>query len=190
MPSSSHCFFNAENTMSTINTEQPLVNFSNCHVGIVSQLERLSELPALLAPADLARKTAQHALAFFPKAIYEHHADEEKELFPSVLASAQVGVERMRVEALVNNLISQHRRLEHLWESLVSDLGKVAKGQSHQLNTAALQDLVTAYQAHASMEEEEFLPLSEEILGRNSNHMAALGLSLHLRHRPYVSAHI
>jgi hypothetical protein len=72
----------------------------------------------------------------------------------------------------------------------VSDLKKVAKGQDHQLNTAALNDLVATYQAHASMEEEEFLPLSEEILGRNSNHMAALGLSLHLRHRPYVSAHI
>ena len=125
--------------MSTLNTDQPLVNFSNCHVGIVSQLERLGELPALLAPADLARKTAQRALEFFPKAVYEHHAEEEKELFPAVLASAQVGVERMRVEALVNNLISQHRRLEHLWESLVSDLKKVAKGQDHQLNTAALQ---------------------------------------------------
>ena len=176
--------------MTQINTDQPWVNFSNCHVGIVSQLDRLGELPALLAPADLARKTAQRALAFFPKAVYEHHAEEEKELFPAVLASAKTGVERMRVEALVNNLIAQHRRLEHLWESLVSDLKKVANGQDHQLNTVALTDLVTTYQAHATMEEEEFLPLSEEILGRNSNHMAALGLSLHLRHRPYVSAHI
>ena len=176
--------------MSTVNTDQPLVNFANCHVGIVSQLERLGELPALLAPADLARKTAQRALAFFPEAVYEHHAEEEKELFPAVLASAQTGVEHMRVETLVNHLVSQHRRLEYLWESLVGDLKKVAKGQDHQLNTAALNDLVATYQAHATMEEEEFLPLSEEILGRNSNHMAALGLSLHLRHRPYISAHI
>jgi hemerythrin-like domain-containing protein len=175
--------------MSTVNTDQPLVNFANCHVGIVSQLERLGELPALLAPADLARKTAQRALAFFPMAVYEHHAEEEKELFPAVLASAQTGVEHMRVETLINHLVSQHRRLEHLWESLVGDLKKVAKGQDHQLNTAALNDLVATYQAHATMEE-EFLPLSEEILGRNSNHMAALGLSLHLRHRPYISAHI
>lgn len=176
--------------MTNINTDQPLVNFSNCHVGIVSQLERLEELPALLAPADLARRTAQRALEFFPKAVYEHHAEEEKELFPAVLASATEGVEHMRVETLVNHLVLQHRRLEHLWESLVSDLKKIAKGQGHQLNTTALKDLVSTYQAHATMEEEEFLPLSEEILGRNSNHMAALGLSLHLRHRPYVSAHI
>ena len=27
-----------------------------------------------------------------------------------------------------------------------------------------------------------FLPLSQTILGRNSNHMAALGVSLHMRH--------
>ena len=29
-----------------------------------------------------------------------------------------------------------------------------------------------------------FLPLAERILGRNGNHMAALGLALHLRHAP------
>lgn len=33
--------------------------------------------------------------------------------------------------------------------------------------------------------ETEFLPLSQTILGRNSNHMAALGLSLHMRHHAH-----
>jgi hypothetical protein len=44
--------------------------------------------------------------------------------------------------------------------------------------------LVTRYRAHAQYEESEFLPLSQTILSRNSNHMAALGMSLHMRHAP------
>ncbi len=42
----------------------------------------------------------------------------------------------------------------------------------------------------ARCEELEFLPLSEQILGRNGNHMAALGLSLHMRHQPVILGHI
>jgi hypothetical protein len=44
--------------------------------------------------------------------------------------------------------------------------------------------LVSEYVAHARYEETDFLPAAEAILGRNDNHMAALGLSLHLRHAP------
>jgi len=49
---------------------------------------------------------------------------------------------------------------------------------------------VARYSAHAEAEERVFLPLAEKILGRNSNHMAALGLSLHMRHAPRILGHI
>ena len=66
------------------------------------------------------------------------------------------------------------------------------RGQNEQLlrDVSELQRLVTEYTAHAAYEEAEFLPLSEVILGRNSNHMAALGLSLHMRHVKPVAAYI
>ena len=174
----------------TLDPDQPLMNFSNCHVGIVSQLDRLGQLPALLAPAELARKTAESALAFFPKAVYAHHAEEEQELFPAVRASAQPGEERVQVESLIDRLTFQHRELERMWEQVEPELRKVAKGQSASLDVITLTELVNQYQAHAQFEEEAFLPLSQTILGRNGNHMAALGLSLHMRHAPYVRAHI
>jgi hypothetical protein len=66
----------------------------------------------------------------------------------------------------------------------------VAKGQDASLDENALARLVQHYREHALLEENEFLPLAETILGRNSNHMAALGLSLHMRHVPHFSAHI
>ena len=87
----------------------------------------MGELPALLAPAAQARKIAQQSLAFFNKALYEHHSEEEKELFTAVLGSAHAGDERMQVQALIDQLTADHRALEKLWESLAQGLHKVAK---------------------------------------------------------------
>jgi len=176
--------------MSQPDTDAPISHFSHCHVGILSQLARLNELPALLGPAALARRTAEQSIAFFGKGMYTHHHEEEKELFPSVRSSAHAGPERLRVEGLIDELQAGHRELEALWESIAPSLHKVAKGRDAALDVAALTRLVQQYRAHAQLEENEFLPLAETILGRNSNHMAALGLSLHMRHVPHFTAHI
>ena len=170
--------------------DEPISHFTHCHVGILAQLSRLNELPALLGPAALARKTAEQSIAFFGKGMYVHHQEEEKELFPAVHSSAQAGAERQRVDTLIDQLTAGHRELEALWESIAPGLHKVAKGQDATLDEHALARLVQHYRQHALLEENEFLPLSETILGRNSNHMAALGLSLHMRHAPHFSAHI
>ena len=37
------------------------------------------------------------------------------------------------------------------------------------------------YKGHARFEEQSFLPLSKTILGRNGDHLAALGVSMHMR---------
>lgn len=173
-----------------VNTDAPLTNFSHCHAGILRRLSALDELPALLEPAARARQVAEQSVEFFREAIFEHHLEEERELFPAVLASAQPGEEAERVQAMVRRLTNEHRMLEGLWKRLEGDLKKVAKGHSTQLDVSELQRLVGDYTAHARFEEAEFLPLSETILGRNSNHMAALGLSLHMRHAKPVIGYI
>jgi hemerythrin-like domain-containing protein len=173
-----------------VNTDEPLNNFSDCHAGIVKRLTALDELPALLEPAAKARLIAEESLEFFREAIFEHHLEEERELFPAVIASAQPGAELERVKAMAKRLTDEHRAIEALWKQLEKGLKPVAKGQSTRLDVSELHRLVTEYKAHAAYEETEFLPLSEEILGRNSNHMAALGLSLHMRHAKPVNAYI
>lgn len=173
-----------------VNTDEPLNNFSDCHAGIVKRLTALDELPALLEPAARARQIAEESLEFFREAIFEHHLEEERELFPAVIASAQPGAELERVKAMAKRLTDEHRAIEALWKQLEKGLKPVAKGQSTRLDVSELHRLVTEYKAHAAYEETEFLPLSEEILGRNSNHMAALGLSLHMRHAKPVNAYI
>ena len=74
-------------------TDTPLDTFSNCHVGILNHLQELGRLPALLEPAAQARKIAEDTVKFFREAVYEHHAEEERVLFPAVLASAVEGDE-------------------------------------------------------------------------------------------------
>jgi hypothetical protein len=177
-------------TMSTPQDDAPIPHFEQCHVGILTQLERMGQLPALLAPAQLARHIAQQSLAFFDSGMYTHHSEEEEELFPAVRASAQTGPERLRVEELISQLTHEHRGLEKTWKQLEPALRKVAKGQDTELDTALLQDLVARYQAHAQLEEQQFLPLAETILGRSDHRMAALGMSLHMRHVPRFVMHI
>lgn len=173
-----------------VDTQAPISNFTNCHAGIVKRLNALDELPALLEPAARARQIAEQSLEFFREAIFEHHLEEERELFPAVIASAKPGEELERVKAMTKRLTEEHRMVEALWKRLEKGLKQVAKGQSTDLDISEVQRLVTEYTAHASYEEAEFLPLSEVILGRNSNHMAALGLSLHMRHAKPVAAYI
>lgn len=160
----------------------PIDDFSQCHAGILGHLQSLGRLPDLLEPAARARQIAADAVGFFRDAVFEHHAEEEKELFPAVLASAAKGEERDKVQQLVDTLTAEHRRVEAAWARLEPKLKAVAKGHDTDVNPEHIRMLVEAYQAHARFEEAVFLPLSQTILGRDRNHMAALGVALHMRH--------
>jgi hemerythrin-like domain-containing protein len=163
-------------------SDAPLDNFTHCHDGILSHLNTMGELPALNLAAERARKVADDTRLFFRNVIYNHHEEEERVLFEAVLASATEGAEFDRVRAITGRLTREHRQVEAMFTKLEPDLKKMAKGQPCHLDTTAIDTLVRQYKAHAEFEEAEFLPLSHSILSRNSNHMAALGLSLHIRH--------
>lgn len=171
-------------------TDRPLDGFTHTHFGIVVQLDHLAELPALLAPAELARRIAKQTLNFFQNSMYEHHAAEERALFPATIQSAKDGIEREKMESMTHFLITQHRVLESLWEKIEPELKHIAKGVLHKLDQDALSQLVNLYKEHARIEECEFLPLARDILSRNKNHMEALDVSLHMLHQPYITAHI
>jgi hemerythrin superfamily protein len=160
----------------------PLAGFANCHEGIVAHLNTLGELPALLAPVARAHQIAHDTEVFFQDVVFDHHADEEKNLFPAVLARATPGRERQEVQHLVDQLTAEHRSIEAQWARLQPGIAKLAKGQSAQIDASEVEDLVRRYIAHARFEEAEFLPRSETILGRDSAEMAQLGLALHMRH--------
>lgn len=178
------------NTPGEARDDAPIASFSQCHVGILSHLTAFGSLPRLLEPAVRARNIAEDTLGFFQDVVLEHHAEEERELFPAVLASAAQGDELARVKSIVERLTREHRQVESTWAKLKPQVKKIARGETADLDTSAVEALVRDYGAHAAFEEAEFLPLCQAILGRNSNHMAALGLSLHMRHVPPAVGHI
>ena len=108
--------------------------------------------------------------------------EEERELFPAVLGVATAGAERDGVRVIVDRLVAEHRQIEAMWSRLEPALQAVARGHDCDVDIAAVQRLVDSYLAHSRYEEQEFLPLSQTLLSRNANHMAALGLSMHMRH--------
>lgn len=161
----------------------PLTDFSVCHQEIASRLNALGEMSALLASAVQAGKIAEETLRFFPELVLDHHAEEEKDLFPVVLANAAKGDEHDRVQTMITKLKTEHRIIEALWRRLAPQLTKLTKGHPADVDSSAVDELIHNYASHARYEEQEFLPLSEEILGRSGAQMASLGLSLHLRRR-------
>ncbi len=162
--------------------ELPIHNFSRCHDGIRAQLQALALLPQQNGSTPHPRDVARQALQSFSTAMFDHHGEEEKELFPAVLAASNTE-EYGGLRALADSLTAEHRQIEALWRALEPGLEQLAQGDATQLDTAVMHDLVARYEAHAKLEEEQFLPQAENILGRKDPSMAALGLSLHMRHQ-------
>lgn len=169
--------------------EMPLTSFTRCHLGIVTQLEGTARLPELVDAANHARDLAQTTLDLFRQTIHPHHAEEEAELFPAVLQSANA-TERKAVRGMVERLTAEHREIEGLWKRLEPSVRAAARGNRSEVDAEVMEELVRAFLRHARYEETVFLPLAERILARNGNHMAALGLALHLRHVPQVVGYI
>lgn len=178
------------NSAPTMVQDAPIAGFSHCHVDIINHLETLGELPALQVPARRAREIATDMLVFFDTVIVQHHAEEEQELFSAVLRSATKGQEQARVEEAIERLTAEHRQIEARWSRIRPQLKQIAKGHDAHLDAEAVAQLISGYRAHAATEEAEFLPLSQTILDRDSNHMEALGLSLHMRHVKLVVSYL
>ena len=165
------------------NVDQPIRDFSDCHVGIVGTLNELTALSRQsTGPSPERSACAGRILTFFRDVVATHHTEEEKDLFPAILADATAGAEQAKVDRLVRQLVDEHRSLESLYARLAPALAAIADGQDVCLDPTTSAVLVADYLAHAGFEEAQFLPLAQQILGRNSDHMAALGLSLHIRH--------
>jgi hypothetical protein len=162
--------------------DAPLQDFSRCHVGFVTVLEAALGLPEMIVAAARSRSCAADMLKMFRDRLLAHHDDEERDLFPAVLRVAQPGDEADRARAMVAQLVSQHREIAQLWKQLEPAVQGIANGYLPRLDSALLQELVRRFNEHVRIEEEEFLPFAQQVLARQAEDMAMLGLALHLRH--------
>lgn len=165
-------------------SDDPLMDFSNCHVGIINNFNSLLELSRTNIDNPVQREireTAKKLYNFFRDVVLEHHAEEEQELFAEVADSARSpGADSSRALEMIEQLTQEHRSLESQWQALEKDIKQLSKGKYCVLDQAAAAKLAHEYLQHANFEEQDFLPLSAKLLGDKG--LSSLGLSLHMRH--------
>ena len=169
-------------TRQAIEADSPLQDFSTCHIGFVTVLETALGLPEMIVTAARSRSSAADMLKMFHDRLLAHHDDEERDLFPAVLRVAQSGEEADRARAMVAQLVREHHEIAALWKQLEPTVQAIASGYLPGLDSALLQELVKRFNEHVRIEEVEFLPFAQQVLARQGEHMAMLGLTLHRRH--------
>ena len=162
--------------------DTPLQDFSTCHAGFVKILEASLDLPAMIDTAARSRSCAADLLKMFRNSVLAHHDDEERDLFPAVLRVAQPGEEADRAQAMVTQLVREHREVAQIWKRLEPTVEAVARGYLPRMDVALLHELVRRFNEHVRSEEDEFLPFAQKVLAREAADMAMLGLKLHQRH--------
>ena len=173
-------------------TESPVNDFSQCHVGIIQNFEALKALGTsdISDPVSPEIQTsAKRLVQFYKEVVLNHHQEEEQELFNVVLDCAKPGSELTQAKAMVERLTQEHRNLEKQWKGIEADVKKLAKGKFSKLDKDASVSMAENYLAHAHYEEDAFLPLSAEIL--KDTGLESLGITLHTRHdMQKISAYI
>lgn len=139
--------------------EQPLHMLQACHERVLRMctlLERLQEHAATKGADDQARQAARDILRYFDLAGPHHHEDEERHLFPRMLAS---GDERQ--VQLAEKLHQQHLDMAALWQALRKELEQMEGGNAEPLlKSAVTAPFLSAYREHIDCEEEQAYPLA------------------------------
>ncbi len=162
-------------------TEVPLEMLSACHHRVERQCATLKRLvPHLVANgADReARTAATNILRYFDTSAKDHHADEEVDLFPALIAAAP-GPDAVSVRELVAALLADHRALDATWRRVRAVLERVAGGESVLLVADEVDALVAHYDRHIEREERELLPLASRLLG--ADELARVGRAMRER---------
>jgi len=140
----------------------PLGMLRACHRRIEKQLATLDRLQRHLPEHghdEEARNAARAILRYFDTAAVNHHADEERSVFPRVVAIA--GREG---QALVSDLEREHRALDVQWARMRPLLVGIAAGQRANLSPRGVLELRQAYERHIALEENVLIPLVESML--------------------------
>lgn len=133
-----------------------------CHQQIHEHLTGLAALAQHIEAQGMDAKAQQQAgtiEAFFSGTSRQHHADEEKSVFPPLLASGNA-----ELASAVRTLQQDHGWIEENWLELAPQLRAIASGNSW-LDTAEFQHYVEVFlelcRGHIALEETLIYPESK-----------------------------
>lgn len=131
----------------------------NCHRQILFNLGKLAAVVARLeryGPDPDARAMAREVCAFFTSTARQHHADEERHVFPNLLSTGDEATQQA-----VLRLQQDHGWLEEDWLALEPQLDAVAAGMGWY-DLDSLKEGVTVFTAlshdHIALEESLVYP--------------------------------
>jgi pyridoxamine 5'-phosphate oxidase len=146
--------------------DEPIEMLRACHDRIehnCSTLERLVPHLQTHGCDQAARDAAATVLRYFRLAGPDHHADEERDLFPRLLEVA-AGEDAQRAALLVASMVADHREMERLWATLEPVLATLARGAIDRLDPVLVGAFCTIYRNHMAIEENDVIALAERLL--------------------------
>jgi len=151
--------------MKTVSQTDRFKALDACHQQIQEHLAILAEvLPQLETSSDAAllRQQAGTIEAFFSSTSRQHHADEEKNVFPQLLAS-----DNAELVQAVRTLQQDHGWIEQNWLELAPMLRAIAQGEDW-VDMAEMQHTVEIFlnlcNDHIALEESLIYPEAKEQL--------------------------
>ncbi len=166
---------------------QPLQALKACHQRTHAQCDTLRRLVAHLKDHGndgQARLAASNVMRYFDTAARHHHADEEQDLLPRMMAAATIS-RGSSLTRLVADIATEHRAMERVWTELRAALQEISAGEKTPLDVLEVDRFVKLYHAHITVEEASLFPLAEMLLSRED--LKAIGAGMAARRGVPVS---
>jgi hemerythrin-like domain-containing protein len=151
--------------------EAPFEMLTACHERVERMLDLLSRLQAhLMAQGcdEQARSAAADVLRYFDLAAPQHHLDEERHVFPAVLA-----LQEPQLRQLVERLQCEHLEMESLWALVRQTLQHVTHADAQswtplsEADKAVMVAFAAIYQGHIRDEESLVYPAAQQVLAKD-----------------------
>jgi hemerythrin-like domain-containing protein len=146
--------------------DAPFEMLMACHERVERMLRLLERLAVHLRDQGCdvsARQAAQDVMRYFDLAGPAHHEDEERHLFPALLADGSA-----EQKALVQRLQRDHHTMVQEWAAVRADLLKVSHGSWTPARTGdeapRWQAFAALYRSHVEAEESQAYPAAQELL--------------------------
>lgn len=164
--------------------DTPFEMLEACHERVERSLDLLARLSTYLHDHtcdDTARQAARDVLRYFDLAAPLHHEDEERHVFPLLLARGSAAV-----VAQVQQLQADHVRMHGHWQAARALLLALAEGRQTAFSTAdeaVLARFAEGYGAHIRTEEEVVYPAARALLEAGADQDALQRMGREMRQR-------
>lgn len=146
--------------------DEPFEMLLACHERVQRMLGLLLRLAEHLGghgADEQARQAAHDVMRYFDQAGPAHHEDEERHLFPLLLAQGDAAL-----AAVVRRLQQEHEDMAAQWQAVRADLAEIEAGRWPPAQAAAVlprwQAYAALYAGHIAAEEGQAYPAARPLL--------------------------